>query len=249
MKMYCVKSDINKIVYILLSCENGYATLKGYTHRIIRKVDESLLEDAPEEFVNKENKLNEKYIIINQNQRINKVLCGKVLHIDGDKAYLESCLNFYKKMNIYAWGIYIKEKEIENKIIDIIQEVKPDIVVITGHDAFTGEDIKNLDAYENSITYINILKRVRSYYSFDELVVVIGACASHYEALIANGANFASSPGRINIHTYDPAVVACKVATTSCNKIVDYQNIIKHIYGGRKAIGGVETKGKMKIIY
>ena len=46
--MYCVKSDINKIVYILLSCENGYATLKGYTHRIIRKVDESLLEDAPE---------------------------------------------------------------------------------------------------------------------------------------------------------------------------------------------------------
>ena len=56
MKMYCVKSDINKIVYILLSCENGYATLKGYTHRIIRKVDENLLEDAPEEFVNKDNK-------------------------------------------------------------------------------------------------------------------------------------------------------------------------------------------------
>lgn len=249
MKMYCLKNDRNKVVYILLSCENGFATIKGYTKRIIRRVDEELLEEAKDEYIQKEDKISNKYISVNQNPRINKVLCGKVLHIDGDKGYLESCLNFYEKMNIYAWGIYIKEKEIENKIIDIIQDVNPDIVVITGHDAFTGEDKKDLDAYENSKTYIKILKKIRCQYSFDELVVVIGACASHYEALIASGANFASSPGRINIHTYDPAVVACKVATTSCNKTVDYQNIIKHILGGKKAIGGVETKGKMKIIY
>lgn len=249
MKLYCVKDETKQIVYMLLSKNNGYALLKGYTHRIIKTVEEEKLVVAGEEQIKKEEKLKEKYILINQNTRTNKVLCGKVLHIDGDKEYLDSCLKFYESMNIYSWGIYIKEKEIENKIIDIIKEVNPDILVITGHDAFKGNDIKDLNNYENSNTYVNILRKIRIHYSFDELVVVIGACASHYEALIANGANFASSPGRINIHTYDPAVVACKVATTSCNKIVDYNNVVKHLAGGKKAFGGVETKGKMKIMY
>lgn len=249
MELYCVKNEIKPIVYILLSKSNGRALLKGYTHRIIKTVDEDLIELASLDLIKKEQTIKNKYITINQNERMNKVLCGKVLHIDGDKEYLHSCIKFYEAMNIYSWGIYIKEKEIENKIIDIIKEVKPDILVITGHDAFKGHNIKDLDDYENSNIYVNILKKIRNYYSFEELVVVIGACASHYEALIANGANFASSPGRINIHTYDPAVVACKVASTSCNKVVDYNNVVRHISGGKKAFGGVETKGKMKIIY
>lgn len=249
MEFYCVKNEQKQIVYILLYRKNGYVTLKGYTHRIIKTVEESLVEKASEQLVQKELILKDKYISINQSLRNNKVLCGKVLHIDGDKDYLQSCLKFYASVNIYAWGIYIKENEIEGKIIDIIKDVNPDILVITGHDAFKGNDIKDLDNYENSNIYVNILKRIRTYYSFNDLVVVIGACASHFEALIASGANFASSPGRINIHTYDPAVVACKVATTSCNKVVDYNNIIRHIAGGKKAFGGVETKGKMKIIY
>lgn len=249
MEMYCVKNETNKIVYILMSKANGKAYLKGYTHRIVKTVDEALLEVASDDLIRKEKLLKDKYISINQNTRTNKVLCGKILHIDGDKDYLASCMKFYDSMNIYSWGIYVKEIEIETKIIDIIKEVNPDILVITGHDAFKGNDIKDLNNYENSMTYVNIIKTIRKYYSFDNLVVVIGACASHYEALIANGANFASSPGRINIHTYDPAVVASKVATTSCNKVVDYNNIVRHLPGGKKAFGGVETKGKMKIVY
>lgn len=249
MEMYCVKNETNKIVYILISKTNGRALLKGYTHRIIKTVDEALLEIASSDLIKKEELLKDKYISINQNTRINKVLCGKVLHIDGDKDYLESCIKFYDAMNIYSWGIYIKEKEVESKIIDILEAITPDILVITGHDAFKGNNIKDINDYENSSIYVNIIKRIRTKYSFDELVVIIGACASHYEALIANGANFASSPGRINIHTYDPAVVASKVATTSCNKVVDYNNIVRHLSGGKKAFGGVETKGKMKIVY
>lgn len=96
---------------------------------------------------------------------------------------------------------------------------------------------------------MSLIRKIRTRYKKDDLVIIIGACASHYEALIANGANFASSPGRINIHTYDPAVVASKIATTSCNKVVDYESIVKHIIDGKKAIGGIETKGKMRIIY
>lgn len=249
MELYCIKNEYKQIAYTLVSKNNGYVTLKGYTHRIIKTIQEDMLEVANEELVQKEQHLKEKYISLNQNVRTNKVLCGKVLHIDGDKEYLNSCLKFYDSVNIFSWGIYIKENEIEKKIIDIIKEVKPDILVITGHDAYKGNDIKDINNYENSNIYVDILKTIRKFYSFDELVVIIGACASHYEALIANGANFASSPGRINIHTYDPAVVACKVATTSCNKVVDYNNIVRHIAGGRKAFGGVETKGKMKIVY
>lgn len=249
MEMYCIKNEKPQIVYTMISEENGYALLKGYTHRIIKKVIASSIECANKELIEKEDKIKERYIRTNQNIRRNKVLYGTILHIDGDKEYLNSCLEFYKTMNIFAWGIYIKEKEVKQKIIDILDDVNPDILVITGHDAYNGLGAKDLNNYENSKVYVDILKTIRQRYKKDNLVIIIGACASHYEALIANGANFASSPARINIHTYDPAVVACKVASTSCNKTVDFDNVIKHIIDGQKAIGGIETKGKMRIIY
>ena len=42
-----------------------------------------------------------------------------------------------------------------------------------------------------------------------------GACQSHFEALIRAGANFASSPSRINIHALDPVYVVGKISFTS----------------------------------
>ena len=249
MEKYIIKGETPLIVYEKINQNGEHVLLKGYTHRIIKKKNINNIEIAKEDLVEKEIKLSNRYLSLNNNIRNNKVLFGTILHIDGDKDYLESCLSFYKKMNIYTWGIYIKEKEIKEKVINILEEITPDIIVITGHDAFNGKDKKDICNYENSKTYIDIVRKIRTKYSKEELVVIVGACSSHYEALIASGANFASSPGRINIHTYDPAVVACKVATTSCNKVVDYDSIIKHIIDGKKAIGGIETKGKMRIIY
>ena len=78
--------------------------------------------------------------------------------------------------------------------------------------------------------------------------VIAGACGSHFEALIASGANFASSPKRINTHTYDPAVAAIKVATTPINRIVNFDGILKYIENGHDALGGVETMGKMRLL-
>ena len=69
-----------------------------------------------------------------------------------------------------------------------------------------------------------------------------------FESLIANGANFASSPKRIHIHTYDPAVIAIKCATTSYLQNVDFNQILKYIENGKDAVGGIETKGKMKLL-
>ena len=249
MDLYVIKDELPQIAYAKIKEDNEYVLLKYYMQRIIRKILKDTIESAPNLLVEKENKIKDKYIRINQNTRKNKVLYGTILHIDGDREYLNSCMEFYKSVNIFAWGLYIKEKEVKNKILNILDDVKPDILVITGHDAYNGLGIKDINNYENSKTYVDVLRKIRTRYKKDDLVIIIGACASHYEALIANGANFASSPGRINIHTYDPAVVASKIATTSCNKVVDYESIIKHIIDGKKAIGGIETKGKMRIIY
>ena len=249
MNKYFLKSDLNKILYEIVDETNNEVLIKGYTHRIICRTTKDNLVLANDELLEKEERICQKYFLVNQKSRANKVLYGTVLHIDGDKDYLSSCLKFYKELNIHAWGIYIKENEIKQKILSIIDEVKPDIVVITGHDAYNGKGKKDLNNYENSKIYMDVAKTIRNKHSKDDLVIIIGACGSNYEALIASGANFASSPGRINIHTYDPAVVASKVSTTSCNKTVDYDNVIKHMIDGKNAFGGIETKGKMKMIY
>ena len=46
---------------------------------------------------------------------------------------------------------------------------------------------------------------------------------------MGQGANFATSPGRIETHTFDPAITAIKVATTSQSKLVDFDQFIKYI--------------------
>ena len=119
--------------------------------------------------------------------------------------------------------------------------------LVKAHDSFNEEDKSIIDNYENSKVFGETIRKIRRHYL--DVVIIAGACCSHFEYLIAQGANFASSPGRINTHTYDPAVTAIKVASTSINKTVDFSDIIKYIEGGKEAIGGIQTNGKMRIIY
>mgnify|MGYP003779666383 FL=1 len=161
---------------------------------------------------------------------------------------MESCLKLYKEMNVFAQGIHLTERSVKEKIVQYITEVTPDIIVVTGHDSYNQQGKADLNNYENSRNFIDTVRLIRKHYGMDEVVVIAGACASHFEALIASGANFASSPGRISTHTYDPAIVAIKVATTGFNRIVDFESIVKYIENGRAAIGGVETYGKMRLL-
>lgn len=48
------------------------------------------------------------------------MIYGTILHIDGDKEYLNSCMDLYKEMNIFANGIYLKESEIKDKIEELV---------------------------------------------------------------------------------------------------------------------------------
>ena len=245
-----IKND--DCVYIIIKIEEDIVDLKGHTYRILKQVKVSELLLVDESVVEKEIKKNKLFVdnfkkssLVRNN---NKILYGTVLHIDGDEEYLKSCMQLYKEMNVFANGIYIKENEIKNKIEELILKLTPDIVVITGHDIYNGKGIKEIDNYLNTKHYIEAVRVVRKHFNADAVTIVVGACGSHFEALIASGANFSSSPKRINIHTYDPAVIAIKIATTSSNQNIDFNQILKYIENKKDAFGGIETKGKMKVL-
>ncbi len=246
-----IKKDLVPIVYKITNIDNNKAHLKGYSHRVRRVVSIEDIDLASESIIANENAINNKYKksfeTRTHKKGIKKPLFGRILHIDGDKEYLDSCLELYKEVGINAVGVYIDEDKIKDKIESLVEQLTPDIIVITGHDVYNNKGIKELDNYENTQNFMEAVRKIRKHYLSDDVCVIAGACGSNYEALIASGANFASSPKRINIHTYDPAVIAIKVASTSINKTIDFEACLKLIENGRHAFGGVETKGKMKL--
>ena len=178
-------------------------------------------------------------------------LPGKVLHIDGDRDYLERCLKFYKESNILAYGIYSKESELPKNIRKYLEDINPDILVITGHEAYyKKQDINNLNSYKNSYNFVNSVKEARKYEkSHEKLIIIAGACQSDYEELIRAGANFASSPKRINIHALDPAIVASSIGLSDRSDDIDLLGILEKTKYGKDGIGGIKTKGTMYIGY
>ncbi|MDT8715629.1 sporulation peptidase YabG [Clostridium sp. 19966] len=174
---------------------------------------------------------------------------GKVLHIDGDSEYLQNCLNAYKQLSIEAVGKVIPEYDQPKKILDIVKEVKPDIVVLTGHDSILkdAKDYGDLNNYRNSQFFVEAVKVLRELQgSYDELVIFAGACQSCYEKILDAGANFASSPSRVLIHCLDPVFVCEKVAYTNIENIVPIQEVLDNTITGLKGIGGMQTRGKYR---
>lgn len=179
-------------------------------------------------------------------------LPGKILHIDGDDDYLDRCMNFYKSLGIKANGLTLHESEIPSKIYKLVEEYHPDIIVITGHDAYYSNkhNAIDIDNYQNSSNFISAIKQVRKYErNQDKLIIIAGACQSNYEELIKAGANFASSPKRINIHALDPAIIASSIAFSDRNKSLDIIKIIDKTKYGSDGIGGIITNGTMYVGY
>lgn len=174
---------------------------------------------------------------------------GKILHVDGDKEYMDTCLKVYKQLSLDAVGVALAEEEQPKKIVDLVKQIKPDIVVLTGHDGVlrSTEDYLNLNNYRNSIFYRDAVKALRDYNSsYDELVIFAGACQSCYESLLDAGANFASSPSRVLIHCLDPVFVCEKIAYTRIDEIVSIKDVIDSTITGIKGIGGLQTRGKYR---
>lgn len=174
---------------------------------------------------------------------------GKVLQIDGDKDYLKICLDVYTELGIPAVGVAIPEANQYKEVLNLLEKHKPDILVITGHDALTNRNgnMTDLSNYKNSMNFIKAVKQARKWQpDIDSLVIFAGACQSNYEQLISAGANYASSPGRIMIHALDPVFVVEKIACSRIDTIVPMEEIIEQTVTGIKGVGGLETRGKFR---
>jgi spore coat assembly protein len=175
---------------------------------------------------------------------------GKVLHLDGDPNYLKKSMQVYAQLKVPAEGVHCHESQMPHMLLRMLPQVHPDIVVITGHDGVLKQrqDLQQLSSYKNSLNFVHAVNVARDYErSRDSLVVVAGACQSHFEALLQAGANFASSPGRIMIHALDPVYVAVRAAFTPFRDTINITDVIAHTISGRQGVGGIETMGRYRI--
>ncbi|MBC2579897.1 sporulation peptidase YabG [Clostridium sp. DJ247] len=174
---------------------------------------------------------------------------GKILHVDGDIEYLDVCLKVYKQLMLDVVGQHVSEKEQPKVILDLVKQLRPDIVVITGHDSIAKGlvDYTDLNNYKNSKYFVEAVSELRSYESnYDDLVIFAGACQSCYEAILDAGANFASSPSRVLIHCLDPVFLCEKIAYSNIEKVVSIKEGLENTITGIKGIGGLQTRGKYR---
>lgn len=247
----------NDTVFKIIEIKDDIAILQGVNIRLIADSNVSDLvfcEKCKEDLETDDSKLLERMDSFNKLNRDEYFyLPGKVLHIDADKEYLDRCMNFYKKMNVLSYGIVMKEKDVSSNIYKYLNEIKPDILVVTGHDAYNSkdyDDYKNNNNYKNSMNFINAVRNARKYEKDQEkLIIIAGACQSNYEELIKSGANFASSPKRINIHALDPAIVASSISLSDKGKPIDLIGILDKTKYGASGIGGIITNGTMYVGY
>lgn len=244
----------NDMVFLIVGIEEDNYLLKGVNIR--------LCADSPKEDLKK---YDEKDDIDNDDAFLERIktdtildrndyfyLPGKILHIDGDVDYLNRCLKYYEEINIWAIGVSEKEQDVSYRIRELLDEYNPNIVVITGHDAYYRRkgSINDLGSYKNSVNFVKAIKEARKYEkSHEKLIIIAGACQSNYEELIKAGANFASSPKRVNIHALDPAVIASKMSLSDITQDIDLKGILENTKYGSNGIGGIKTKGTMYIGY
>lgn len=239
-------SHNNDIVFKIIDISGNVVFLKGVDLRLYADSDVNDLVFVHDIKSDDDSIIKRNVSLINMDRDNYFYIPGKVLHIDGDNDYLNRCMRFYKNMGIKANGIMLSERTVPSKILGLIKEYRPDIVVITGHDAYFSKK----DNYENSSNFISAIKEARKFEkNQDKLIIIAGACQSNYEKLIQAGANFASSPKRINIHALDPAIIASSIALSDKNQSIDLINMIKKTKYGSDGIGGIITNGTMYVGY
>jgi len=174
---------------------------------------------------------------------------GIILHIDGDAEYTEKCRDNYKRMGLTAFVYNISESEQYKQVYALLQKIRPNILILTGHDSFfrKNNDMYNINNYKNSKYFIQGVLEARRYeHNLDNLVIFAGACQSYYEAIISAGANFASAPKRVLIDMLDPLIVAESIAYTPVDKFIPLASIISNTREGIDGIGGVQTRGQYR---
>ncbi len=94
-----------------------------------------------------------------------KIITGKILHLDGDKKYSQKSYYYYKKLGLNAVVKNIPEYKQPKLVYRLLEAYNPDILVITGHDGMIkkGRDYNNIYNYRNSKYFIDTVKEARKY--------------------------------------------------------------------------------------
>lgn len=174
---------------------------------------------------------------------------GIILHLDGDKKYSKRAQNYYNRLNLISYVENITEKNQPREVVYLLEKYKPNILVSTGHDKMLrkGQELYNINNYKNSKYFIQTVRNARIWEpSKEKLIIFAGACESFYEAIMIEGANFASSPARIMVEYRDPLVIASKIAFTPNNEMVKIKDILPYLKSNYKAIGGTVARGQKK---
>lgn len=258
--------DILFSVQYIIRSSNGVeiAILKGITTRIVADAYLSDLEILDNKIVNEnlrsldikiEDRIkkfikNRKKFAEHNGRNINNIKSGRILHLDGDKLYAEKTARYYRKMGLNAVVKNVPENKQHLIVKDYINKYNPDVLVLTGHDGMikTGTKYADLSNYRNSKYFAQgVIEARKACPSSIRLAIFAGACQSFFEAIMASGANFASSPGRILIDFMDPLIVAEKIATTDRRIFVTIQDIENELRDGKKSIDGSGVMGKRQM--
>ena len=249
------KSYNNDIVFKVIDIRDNIYYLKGVNFR--------LYADSPKEdlVVCEDNLDSDKfspsiddYRDLDRNEYF--YLPGKILHIDGDEEYLEKCMNFYNKSKIKAYGLYLKEDEFAISIGNLLKKYNPDILVLTGHDAFYR---KKRNKYKNTSNFVDAVMEARKYEkSHEKLLIIAGACQSCYKIitrLFCTPACSTATPCIFSSPISFAQSFCLSIYLFSClsfsdkNTNIDLIKILDKTKYGASGIGGIITKGTMYVGY
>lgn len=105
---------------------------KSIVNKRIKQIDDKL-----EERIQKNNEAYKIGILTSKNSRIKqKIITGKILHLDGDRRYSQKSYNYYKKLGLTAIVKNIPEYKQPKVVYSLLKIYKPDILIITGHDRY-----------------------------------------------------------------------------------------------------------------
>ena len=95
-------SHSNDVVFKIVKLVDGIAYLKGTNVRLCADSDISDLVLVTTKDNNEDRTFYEKLEKIRNFERSDYFyIPGKILHVDGDRDYLDRCLEFYKKANVF----------------------------------------------------------------------------------------------------------------------------------------------------
>lgn len=186
---------------IIYTKKKKIAILKGVVDRIEADSNLEDLEIVDKQIVNEKietlhHKMSDKILETKENRGDNeyrigivspntrnkeKIITGKILHLDGDKKYSQKSYYYYKKLGLNAVVKNIPEYKQPKVVYRLLQMYNPDILVITGHDGMIkrGTEYHNIYNYRNSKYFIQTVKEARRYdQETNNHLVIFARCLS-----------------------------------------------------------------------